>query len=174
LPWQGLKADNIKQRYQLIGETKRNTPIEKLCERFPGLGAFDGRSKVLVKGHQNRLIASIADEVATYLRYCRALDFFATPDYNYLRQLFWDVFERKQFKDDGIYDWTKVCCRLYSSIKRFRFVLRLLTFGYSKLPPASLAVIRQPRCVLFLLLVLLKKLFILYFLFRILFAAVTR
>ncbi len=36
LPWQGLKADNIKQRYQLIGETKRNTPIEKLCERFPG------------------------------------------------------------------------------------------------------------------------------------------
>lgn len=82
LPWQGLKADNIKQRYQLIGETKRNTPIEKLCERLP-------------------------DEVATYLRYTRALDFFATPDYNYLRQLFWDIFERKQFVDDGVYDWSK-------------------------------------------------------------------
>ncbi len=47
--------------------------------------------------------------MATYLRYTRALDFFATPDYNYLRQLFWDIFERKQFVDDGVYDWSKVC-----------------------------------------------------------------
>ena len=35
LPWQGLKADNLKQRYQMIGETKRNTPIEVLCKDFP-------------------------------------------------------------------------------------------------------------------------------------------
>lgn len=83
LPWQGLKADNLKQRYQMIGDTKKNTPIETLCAAFPA-------------------------EVATYLRYCRSLDFFQTPDYNYLRQLFWDVFEREQFKDDGVYDWTKV------------------------------------------------------------------
>lgn len=83
LPWQGLKADNLKQRYQMIGDTKKNTPIETLCASFP-------------------------PEVGTYLHYCRSLDFFQTPDYNYLRQLFWDVFEREQFKDDGVYDWTKV------------------------------------------------------------------
>ena len=28
LPWQGLKADTLKERYQKIGDTKRATPIE--------------------------------------------------------------------------------------------------------------------------------------------------
>ena len=36
LPWQGLKADTLKERYQKIGETKRATPIEALCEGYPG------------------------------------------------------------------------------------------------------------------------------------------
>ncbi|KAF5898144.1 casein kinase I isoform X1, partial [Clarias magur] len=35
LPWQGLKADTLKERYQKIGDTKRATPIEVLCESFP-------------------------------------------------------------------------------------------------------------------------------------------
>ena len=36
LPWQGLKADTLKERYQKIGDTKRATPVETLCENFPG------------------------------------------------------------------------------------------------------------------------------------------
>lgn len=36
LPWQGLKADTLKERYQKIGDTKRATPIEILCEGYPG------------------------------------------------------------------------------------------------------------------------------------------
>ena len=36
LPWQGLKADTLKERYQKIGDTKRATPVEVLCEHFPG------------------------------------------------------------------------------------------------------------------------------------------
>ena len=48
----------------------------------------------------------VAAEVGTYLRYCRTLDFFQKPDYNYLRQLFWDICEQNGFKDDGIYDWS--------------------------------------------------------------------
>nr|XP_025043498.1 casein kinase I [Pelodiscus sinensis] len=38
LPWQGLKADTLKERYQKIGDTKRATPVEVLCENFPGKG----------------------------------------------------------------------------------------------------------------------------------------
>ena len=40
LPWQGLKADTLKERYQKIGETKRATPIEVLCEGYPGTWPF--------------------------------------------------------------------------------------------------------------------------------------
>ena len=41
-----------------------------------------------------------------YLRYVRRLDFFETPDYNYLRKLFQDLFDRKGFSDDQVFDWT--------------------------------------------------------------------
>ena len=82
LPWQGLKADTLKERYQKIGDTKRATPIEVLCENYP-------------------------EEMATYLRYVRRLDFFETPDYDYLRKLFTDLCERKGYNpDDGDFDWT--------------------------------------------------------------------
>ncbi|XP_059923636.1 casein kinase I isoform X2 [Gadus macrocephalus] len=79
LPWQGLKADTLKERYQKIGDTKRATPIEVLCESFP--------------------------EMATYLRYVRRLDFFEKPDYDYLRKLFTDLFDRNSYVFDYEYDW---------------------------------------------------------------------
>ena len=44
--------------------------------------------------------------MATYLRYVRHLDFFEKPDYDYLRKLFSDLFERKGFIDDSNFDWT--------------------------------------------------------------------
>lgn len=44
--------------------------------------------------------------MATYLRYVRRLDFFETPDYEYLRRLFQELFEKKGFVDDGEFDWT--------------------------------------------------------------------
>uniref|UniRef100_A0A803T4C2 Non-specific serine/threonine protein kinase n=1 Tax=Anolis carolinensis TaxID=28377 RepID=A0A803T4C2_ANOCA len=80
LPWQGLKADTLKERYQKIGDTKRATPVEVLCENFP-------------------------EEMATYLRYVRRLDFFEKPDYDYLRKLFTDLFDRNGFVFDYEYDW---------------------------------------------------------------------
>ncbi|XP_054373849.1 casein kinase I isoform X2 [Molothrus ater] len=80
LPWQGLKADTLKERYQKIGDTKRATPIEVLCENFP-------------------------EEMATYLRYVRRLDFFEKPDYDYLRKLFTDLLDQKGYMFDYEYDW---------------------------------------------------------------------
>ena len=44
-------------------------------------------------------------EMATYLRYVRRLDFFETPDYNYLRKLFLDVVEQNQWEIDWNFDW---------------------------------------------------------------------
>ncbi|KAK6302215.1 hypothetical protein J4Q44_G00265700 [Coregonus suidteri] len=80
LPWQGLKADTLKERYQKYRDTKRATPIEVLCESFP-------------------------EEMATYLRYVRRLDFFEKPDYDYLRKLFTDLFDRNGYIFDYEYDW---------------------------------------------------------------------
>lgn len=81
LPWQGLKANTLKERYQKIGDTKRSTTVEQLCEGHP-------------------------EEMATYLRYVRRLDFFETPDYEYLRGLFQNLMSRKGYVDDGEFDWS--------------------------------------------------------------------
>lgn len=54
----------------------------------------------------NVFFSLTTEELATYLRYVRRLDFFETPDYEYLRKLFKDLFERKGFIEDGEFDWT--------------------------------------------------------------------
>ncbi|XP_071658872.1 casein kinase I isoform X8 [Patagioenas fasciata] len=98
LPWQGLKADTLKERYQKIGDTKRTTPIEVLCENFPG-AIKTGMAIV-------RFFFNIyTEEMATYLRYVRRLDFFEKPDYDYLRKLFTDLLDRKGYMFDYEYDW---------------------------------------------------------------------
>ncbi|MEQ2177463.1 Casein kinase I isoform gamma-2, partial [Goodea atripinnis] len=45
------------------------------------------------------------EEMATYLRYVRRLDFFEKPDYDYLRKLFTDLFDRNGYVFDYEYDW---------------------------------------------------------------------
>uniref|UniRef100_A0A1I8G0I1 Protein kinase domain-containing protein n=1 Tax=Macrostomum lignano TaxID=282301 RepID=A0A1I8G0I1_9PLAT len=80
LPWQGLKADNLKERYQKIGDTKRATPIEVLCEGFP-------------------------EELASYLRYVRGLDFYQDPDYAFLRSLFTELMAKNGWSCDWDFDW---------------------------------------------------------------------
>lgn len=83
LPWQGLRADTLKERYQKISETKRSTPIEQLCDGYP-------------------------EEMATYLMYVRNLDFYGQPDYEYLRKMFKELYRREGFENDGIYDWSGI------------------------------------------------------------------
>jgi len=70
LPWQGLQANNKKERYDRIRERKMNTTIESLCRGF-------------------------SPEFATYLSYCRGLRFEDRPDYTYLKRMFKDLFFRE-------------------------------------------------------------------------------
>merc|ERR1712242_66578 len=81
LPWQGLKANTKKEKYNKIMEKKMSTPVEVLCKGFPA-------------------------EFATYLNYCRALRFDDKPDYAYLRRLFRDLFFRQGYAVDYRFDWT--------------------------------------------------------------------
>ncbi|AOA63043.1 Palmitoylated vacuolar membrane-bound casein kinase [Komagataella phaffii CBS 7435] len=59
LPWQGLKANSNKEKYEKIGEKKRNTPLEEICAGFP-------------------------PQFRRYMEYVRSLKFEDTPDYAYL------------------------------------------------------------------------------------------
>merc|ERR1711881_492080 len=81
LPWQGLKANSKKEKYEKIMEKKMSTPVEVLCERFPC-------------------------EFVTYLNYCRSLRFEDRPDYAYLRRLLKDLFFRESYQYDAVFDWT--------------------------------------------------------------------
>ena len=81
LPWQGLKAQTKKQKYDRISEKKMSTPVETLCKGFPG-------------------------EFATYLNFTRSLRFEDKPDYQYLRKLLRDLFVKEGYQMDYIFDWT--------------------------------------------------------------------
>ncbi|WVZ69998.1 hypothetical protein U9M48_018707 [Paspalum notatum var. saurae] len=81
LPWQGLKAGTKKQKYEKISERKIATSIESLCRGYP-------------------------TEFISYFHYCRSLRFEDTPDYQYLKRLFRDLFIREGFQFDYVFDWT--------------------------------------------------------------------
>jgi len=81
LPWQNMKANNKKDKYERIMEKKLSTPIDILCKGFP-------------------------NEFITFLTYCRNLRFEDRPDYSYLRNLLKDLFVKSGYEMDYQYDWT--------------------------------------------------------------------
>jgi len=80
LPWQGLKANTKKQKYQRILERKQSTHPDVLCKSYP-------------------------NEFREYFAHCSSLGFEDRPDYRYLKRLFKDLFERSGFEDNCVYDW---------------------------------------------------------------------
>ena len=66
LPWQNLKLDNKKDKYEKIMEKKMSTPSEVLCKGWPA-------------------------EFTNYLNYCKSLRFEDKPDYAMLRGWFKEV-----------------------------------------------------------------------------------
>jgi len=81
LPWQGLKAGTKKQKYEKIRDKKMSTPINVLCKNYP-------------------------IEFTKYMNYVRSLAFTDTPDYNFLREMFRDLFNREGYTFDYVFDWT--------------------------------------------------------------------
>jgi len=81
LPWQGLKADTAKSKYQLILEKKQKISIASLCEGIPS-------------------------QFAEFVTYSRSLKFDAKPDVPYLRKLFRDLYHRQGCGGVGkMWDW---------------------------------------------------------------------
>jgi casein kinase 1 len=80
LPWQGLKANNKKDKYEKIMEKKMSTSLESLCKGYPA-------------------------EFVNFLNYTRSLRFEDKPDYAYLRRTFKDLFFREGYAYDYMFDW---------------------------------------------------------------------
>lgn len=83
LPWQGLKGDSKKVKYDAIMEKKVTTSTMELCAGLPR-------------------------EFVSYLDYVRNLRFDDTPDYVQLRQMFRDLYIRKGYAYDYLFDWIVV------------------------------------------------------------------
>ena len=86
LPWQGLRANTKKQKYQRIGQKKMSVTLDELCKGFP-------------------------DEFKTYISYCRSLRFEEKPDYSYAKRLLKELCFRENFTYDNDYDWWRISKR---------------------------------------------------------------
>jgi len=81
LPWQGLKAKNIKEKYEKIKKKKIGTKLEDLCKDLP-------------------------NEIITFIKYSRDLKFDEKPNYDYLRGLIKKICEEYQlYFDFSLFDW---------------------------------------------------------------------
>lgn len=89
LPWQGLKAQNKRQKYEKIREKKLATSIEELCQGYPA-------------------------EFATYIHLCRGYKFEESPNYEVLRAIIKSLFTRAGYVYDYVFDWNT----RYTSISR--------------------------------------------------------
>jgi casein kinase 1 len=80
LPWQGLRHVDPKERYELITKSKLEYPAEELCRNFP-------------------------IEFLTYIEYCKNLQFEDKPNYKYLRKILKDMFIKRGYETDFVFDW---------------------------------------------------------------------
>ncbi|CAO2641407.1 Casein kinase I isoform gamma-2 [Lemmus lemmus] len=126
IPYREHKSLTGTARYMSINthlgkEQSRRDDLEALGHMFmyflrgslPWQGLkVGGHSRVVASAttadwaaHVTTPLALFAEEMATYLRYVRRLDFFEKPDYDYLRKLFTDLFDRSGYVFDYEYDW---------------------------------------------------------------------
>ncbi len=82
LPWQGLSSSTREDKYRLIAECKLVTTSDQLCQGLP-------------------------KEFKLYFDHVKSLDFAEKPNYNYLYNLFTQLFLKNNFTYDNIFDWTR-------------------------------------------------------------------
>lgn len=92
LPWQGLDISDTDEKTLRIYKIKRRTLPEKLCE-------------------------GLEPEFVECMKYVRNLTYTEKPDYKKIKQLFRDLYARKGFVYDNIYQWDKVV-ELNAGLKR--------------------------------------------------------
>lgn len=80
LPWQSIKCNDKDKRYLLIGEKKASV---SLWQHF----------------------SNVACEFILYLNYCQKLEYDEDPDYNYLRNIFINLYKHHGYPADNVYDW---------------------------------------------------------------------
>jgi len=110
LPWQGVKAKTRTEKYEIIKDMKIKTPIADLVRM-----KIDTKAKPQMQQQssaQNMGIVvpgviedNVPQEFVTFMDYCRDLKFEEKPDYNHLRRLFKDLFNRMGFEFDYLFDW---------------------------------------------------------------------
>jgi len=84
LPWQGLRAQTKKQKYQKIMDKKMAVSIASLCQKVPV-------------------------ELRKYIEYCRSLRFEDKPNYPYLKSLFHEAAKSQKYGDpEQGFDWLKL------------------------------------------------------------------
>ena len=81
LPWAKLEAETKAQKYELMMEMKKNIDVDELCDQLPR-------------------------EFAGYMDHVRALKFEDKPGYFYLRRVFRELFIRRSYGYENVFDWT--------------------------------------------------------------------
>jgi casein kinase 1 delta len=56
LPWQGLKAQTKRQKYERISEKKMATGVDELCKGFPGIRLFSYLNSFFLVGYSFVLV----------------------------------------------------------------------------------------------------------------------
>lgn len=82
LPWQKVRGKDKDEKYTNIRKLKQGLGSATICSSLP-------------------------KEFQTYLDYCHNLGFDQRPDYNYLRNLFTNLFKKCKFTYDLTFDWSK-------------------------------------------------------------------
>lgn len=102
LPWQGMKAKTMKEKYEKIMEKKIATPVDSLTKGFP-------------------------EEFSTFINYTRDLKFDDRPDYGFLKRLFKTIADRDKLEFDYAFDWVirkqeTVSCFNFRRMKKTRTI----------------------------------------------------
>jgi len=83
LPWQNMPALTKKEKYEKIRQKKVSLSLDKLCSGLP-------------------------IEFQAYLNYTRSMKFNERPDYSYILRIFRDLFDRKGYIYDSVFDWVSL------------------------------------------------------------------